>query len=96
MDQLKDEMQYSKEDLGHRLGREEEKKPEIKVMKIEGEMPGMADHEDEGDLEDDMQEEMDMGGPMAKLKGMPFSGKESMDEEDGEDDLKKRLMKLRG
>lgn len=67
MEQLQDEMKYSEDDLGERLGREKPKR-EVDVLKVEGEIP----------------EEMD---------------EMSMDEEEPsspEDDLKRRLLKLRG
>jgi hypothetical protein len=44
MDQLQDEMKYSPDDLGERLGR---KKPELEVVKMEGELP--MDDEMSGD-----------------------------------------------
>lgn len=54
MGELQDKMSYGKEDFEERLGR---KKPEIEVMKIEGEMPmgGLEEEnsmvDSEGDLE---------------------------------------------
>lgn len=49
MEQLQDEMGYSSDDLGSRLGRE---KPQVEVMKLDSEEPmdGMDDVAMEGDM----------------------------------------------
>ena len=77
MDKLSDEMEYGEEDFAERLGR---KKPEIEVIKMEGEMP----LEDEDMEEDSMEPEMELEDEM------------DMEESSPEEDLKRRLMKLRG
>lgn len=67
MDQLQGEMDYDEDDFSARLGR---KKPDLEVVKIEGDMPG---------------------------KGMDEMSDEDMEmDENPEDELKKRLMNLRG
>lgn len=82
MDQLREEMKYGKDDLAHRLGRHDEIEPEVKMIKIEGDMPDEVEGMDEEG--DDM------------MGRMPFAGRETPEEEDEEDSLKRRLMKLRG
>ena len=81
MDKLSEEMEYGEEDFSERLGR---KKPEIEVIKMEGKMPmeeSDMEMEDESyDPEMEDMDEMDM----------------DMEESSPEDDLKRRLMKLRG
>jgi hypothetical protein len=62
MEELQDEMQYGEEDFSSRLGR---KKPEIEVVRLEGEMP--LEESDEMGMADDMGEEMDES-PEMKLK----------------------------
>lgn len=78
MKELQDKMEYGEEDLSERLGR---KKPELEVMKIEGEMPEMEDEKPEVELElgggMDMEEDCEPGMESPEYK------------------LKKRLMKLR-
>lgn len=76
MDKLSEEMEYGEEDLSERLGR---KKPEIEVVKIEGELP--LDEESEEEMFDpSMEDELELE-----------------DEElSPEDELKSRLMRLRG
>ena len=61
MEELKSEMQYSPDEIGERLGR---KKPEIEVVKIEGEIPmeGMEEEMPEMGM---MEEEL---SPADKLK----------------------------
>ena len=77
MDKLSDEMEYGEDDFVERLGR---KKPEIKVIKMEGELP----LEDEDMEEDSMEPEMELEDEF------------DMEESSPEEDLKRRLMKLRG
>ena len=80
MDQLQSEMEYGEDDFSTRLGR---KKPELEVVKIEGKMPAKP--------METMDEDMEMSGS-------PDTTSISMDEEalSPEEELKKRLMKLRG
>lgn len=85
MDQLQEEMEYSPDDLGARLGR---KKPDAMVM-IKAEkgdpMEGM-----EGDMSDD-QEGMPMGDSHEGAE-MALGG----GEEDEDEMFKQRLARLRG
>ena len=90
MDQLIDDMEMKPEDFDERLGR---KKPEVEVLKIEGKLdPSKMKGEDlsEEELEDMEDEEMheDADQDMEML--------EQSAEESPEDELKRRLMKLRG
>ncbi len=63
MDELITKMSYGEEDFSERLGR---KKPEIEVMKVEGEMPEDEMMEDEMmPMEEDMEME---ASPADKLK----------------------------
>lgn len=99
MDKLKDEMQYGKDDLSHRLGRD---KPEIKVTKIVSAVPDDGDDDADEDMSDmgDAKTQFDAQGEMESKKAMD----PSLDDEDiaSDDDemspmsLKQRLMKLRG
>ena len=59
MEELQDEMAYSEDDFGERLGRE---KPEVKIMKIDTDNDGMST----GDM--CMDEEMEPESPEEKLK----------------------------
>lgn len=59
MEELEEEMQYSPDDLGSRLGRE--KKPEIEVMKLES-------SEDPLSMEEGMDDEMMSESPEEKFK----------------------------
>lgn len=56
MEELKDSMEYSKDDFESRLGR---KKPEVEVLKIEGELSSDEDMPEE-DMEEDMEDELPM------------------------------------
>lgn len=77
MDKLTEEMEYGEEDFSERLGR---KKPEIEVLKVEGELPV----DEEMSLESEEDEEMEPS--MVDME----------EESSPESDLKKRLLKLRG
>lgn len=91
MEQLQDEMSYGKEDFEERLGR---KKPEVEIVKMKSESPGMEKLEEVvgEDLDGDHEE-----GESMEHKRMVLGGGDEMEmEAEGpEDDLKKRLMKLR-
>ena len=81
MDKLSDEMEYGEDDFSERLGR---KKPEVEVVKIEGVIP---EEDEELSIEDEL-----LGEPDSEL-----DMEDMLDEESSpEDDLKRRLMKLRG
>lgn len=88
MDQLQGEMEYDEDDLSSRLGR---KKPEVEVLKIEGKMP-MKDLEKAEEMAgSDLHSDMEMGeDPEHAAMVM---GEEALSPEE---ELKKRLMKLRG
>ncbi len=63
MNELIEKMNYGEEDFSERLGR---KKPEVEVMKVEGELPEEEMMEDEEmPMEEDMEMEM---SPADKLK----------------------------
>jgi hypothetical protein len=94
MEQLQGEMQYGKDDFEERLGR---KKPEMQVIKIEGELPK------EGDDELEEKEELlgrDLDGDMEQGEDPEHAamvlGRDMEEKLSPEDELKKRLMKLRG
>lgn len=83
MDQLIDDMEMKPEDFDERLGR---KKPDVEVLKIEGKMDPskMVEGESEEDLDDaEMHEDLDQDMEM-------------LEDESPENELKRRLMKLRG
>ncbi len=67
MEQLQDEMSYGAEDFEERLGR---KKPDVKVLKIEGEMDPMESMDDEPESEMGADEDMELEseGPDSELK----------------------------
>lgn len=80
MAELESKMEPSEEDLSERLGRG---KPEVKILKVEGEVPG----DEGGDLEEgeeikELEGEGEMG-PLSKVLG------------DDDEGLKARLMRLR-
>jgi len=77
MELLQDKMQYGEDDFNSRLGR---KKPEVEVVKMEGDIPG-------GEMGMDDSSGMDMGDDSD-------SSMMEMDESP-EDKLKRRLMKMR-
>ena len=80
MDKLSEEMEYGEDELSERLGR---KKPEVEILKVESEIPLDEESIEMPELEEDYEmedESEDMFG----------------EEKSPEDDLKKRLMKLRG
>ena len=80
MDKLSEEMEYGEDELSERLGR---KKPEVEVLKVESKIPLDEESIEMSELEEDCEmedESEDMFG----------------EEKSPEDDLKKRLMKLRG
>lgn len=86
MQELQDEMQYGKDDFESRLGRE--KKPEVEVLKVEGSMgEDPLLEKKEAKLGMDMDQDMEMG----EDSEMPM-----VDDEDPEEKLKNRLMKIRG
>lgn len=83
MDQLIDDMEMKPEDFDERLGR---KKPDIEVLKIEGKMDPskMVEGESKEDLDGaEMHEDLDQDMEM-------------LEDESPENELKRRLMKLRG
>jgi len=82
MDKLSEEMEYGEEDFSERLGR---KKPEIEVIKMEGKMP----------FKKEMEMEDESCDPEMEHEDMEHENME-MEESSPEDDLKRRLMKLRG
>lgn len=84
MEELQDQMQYGEDDLGDRLGR---KKPDVEIMKmgIDGkDDPMMDDHDGDEDMPGGMGHGMDRGMMMDAMN------------DDPEENLKNRLMKLRG
>lgn len=85
MEQLQDEMSYSKDDFEERLGR---KKPEGEVVKIEGKL------EEDPELEN-MEEELGMDLDQDDEMGESPEHIEAV-EEGPEESLKKRLLRLRG
>jgi hypothetical protein len=88
MTELQDKMKYGEDDLSERMGRE---KPGVSVMKIEGEVPA-----DKMSMDDDSSPMMDKD-PMASDDDMEFDDEEGMFKQKSPgDDLKKRLMALRG
>src|SRR5690554_2777181 len=98
MDKLTDEMEYSEEDFAERLGR----KPEIKAIKIEGELPEDLEEELEDDLEESEEREVEEELSVHKLpldeddsEYEEYDYDEESEELSPEDELKKRLMKLR-
>ena len=78
MDELVDSMEYSKDDFDERLGR---KKPDVEVLKVEGEIP----------MEEMSPEEHQ------EMMGMEDENEPMEDEEECSPDEKlvKRMMKLR-
>lgn len=98
MDELIDSMEYSEDDLSERLGR---KKPEVEVVKLEGKLPMEGAEESLGEAL-----EMDHGGMDEEQEGYDTDEDDDFEEEDllegdmpgesPEDELKRRLMKLRG
>jgi hypothetical protein len=88
MDQLQDEMSFSKDDFAKRLGREE---PGIKVIKVSTESPMEESPElekAEEELGMDLDDDEEMGED-------PEHVEKVMGEMGPEESLKKRLMKLR-
>lgn len=82
MSELADDMEYSPDDFGHRLGR---KKPEEGMIIMKSEDKDMPE---DGD---------DMAGMMADKMMGKDSGDEMPDEDESpENSFKKRLMNLRG
>lgn len=81
MEELKDGMEYGEEDFNERLGKQ---KPEVEVLKVEGEMPLKKGVMEEGCEEDEMDHEFDEDSGSFFAKNDP------------EESLKKRVMKLRG
>lgn len=81
MQELADKMEYGEDDFNERLGR---KKPEIEVMKVEGEMPMDEMDQDESPEMDEDVEDMDMMSDGLQMDMSP------------EDKLKQRIQKLRG
>jgi hypothetical protein len=96
MDEIRDHMKYSPDDLEERLGR---KKPKVEMVAIEGKLPeeGMEKLEEKmgADLDGDeeMDEPMDHKEKVFGKTGMDMG----MDDEEmsPREVLKKRLMKLR-
>lgn len=86
MDQLASEMEYSPDDLEHRLGRSKPEGADVSVMKI-----GMDPMKDKmGSMDPDMDgddDSMPMGDSDEDIHGMPM---------DDDDSLKQRLMRMRG
>lgn len=84
MEELKDQMEYGEDDFSERLGR---KKPDIEVIKMEGELPLEREEELEGE---DLDNDMELGED-------PEHAAMILDDEmmSPEDKLKKRIMKLR-
>jgi hypothetical protein len=68
MEELKDSMEYNKDDFESRLGR---KKPEIEVLKIEGDLEEMPeeDMEDESPMMMEPSEEDSLKQRIMKLRG---------------------------
>lgn len=60
MDELQGMMEYGEEDFSSRLGRQ---KPDLEVVKVEGEMPMDEDEDMEMPMEDEMED-----SPESKLK----------------------------
>lgn len=83
MEELQGQMEYDEDDLSERLGR---KKPEVSAIKIEGELP--LDEDESPEMDDEM-DELDM-------EEADEQEDELEEEMSPENDLKKRLMKLRG
>jgi hypothetical protein len=95
MAELENAMQPGKDDFEERLGR---KKPDVQVVKVEGEMPESPDLEKQEEvLGKDLDGDMEMGeSPEHVEKVMGHSDEDMpMDEMDPESKLKARLMKLR-
>lgn len=87
MNELKDKMEFSEDDFNDRLG-----KPKgVEVIKVEGgEMPDKDLEDQEEMVGEDLDDDMEMGeDPVhaAKVLGA---------QNDPEEELKRRLMKLRG
>lgn len=73
MEQLRDEMEYSPEDLEERLGR---KKPEVEIVKMEGKLPLDEESEEEmSPLEDDLMSEPQSPEEKLKARLMKLRGK---------------------
>lgn len=88
MDQLQGEMEYGEDDFAGRLGR---KKPDLEVVKIEGDMPLKSKENMEEMMGKDLDSDMEMDENHDRAS-MMLDG----DDPSPEDELKKRLMKLRG
>lgn len=91
MDQLSGEMEYTPDDLESRLGR---KKPEgVTIIKMEKGSPEMEAAEEKlgADLDDDHEE----GEGLEHMRKVLGGDDEDM-EMSPDDDLKKRVMRLRG
>lgn len=92
MDQLQSEMEYSSDDLSERLGRE---KPGIEVVKMEGKLP--MDHDEDSDMERAEEESgMDLDNDMEMGEDPEHAAKVLGAASSPEEELKRRLMKLRG
>ncbi len=92
MAELESHMEPGKEDFEDRLGRG---KPEVKVMKIEGKMPG-----DDESMEDPMEEkmespEMEKAEDMAEMDHSMHHSMMGDDMMSPDEKLKARLMKMR-
>lgn len=92
MEQLQEEMSYGADDFEERLGR---KKPEIEIVEMKSQSPKLEKLEEVvgEDLDGDDEE-----GESLKHKSMVLGDDDEMYEEEDcgpEEDLKKRLMKLR-
>lgn len=88
MDQLHDEMQYGEDDFASRLGR---KKPDLEVVKIEGDLGPEGLEKSEEMAGKDFDGDMEMGESPEHAAMMMDKG-----EMDPAEELKKRLMKMRG
>ena len=89
MDQLQDEMSLNKDDLSKRLGREE---PKVEVLKIESD-----DSMDNPELEE-AEESLGMDLDNDNEEGKPLDHQERVlgGESNPDEELKRRLMKIRG
>lgn len=90
METLQGEMEYSEDDLSERLGR---KKPEVEVIKMEGKLP-MDKEGLSGALMKESMEASEMDDDTGMGPDRMLGGDDS--DMDDEEDLKSRLMKLRG
>jgi len=89
MEELKDKMEIGKDDFDSRLGRN---KPDVSVVKVEGEIDPKMEKAEEM-MGEDLDHDMEMGEDPEHAAMVMDMGEE---DQSPEEKLKQRIMKLRG